>query len=156
MLECLGLPPADSAMLTTHADATRWRVVPMGHLRLDRLRALLKAESARFDSIVAFRPSGWCLPKNGNPAGRSVRSGDVRLHEVPYSEHSSSTELVACVRDLRPQRIVPTVNCGSAGKVQAMIHVLTRGSAGAGNNGFGRVCRGGLCLQVCVWRQTYT
>ena len=63
----------------------------------------------------------------------------MRLHEVPYSEHSSFTELVECVRAVRPRRIVPTVNCNSASKVQAMVDLLTRGSAGGGQNGFGRV-----------------
>ena len=42
MLDCLGLPPEDLACLTADASATRWRVVPMVALRLDRARALLQ------------------------------------------------------------------------------------------------------------------
>ena len=42
VLDCLGLPPEDLACLTADASATRWRVVPMVALRLDRARALLQ------------------------------------------------------------------------------------------------------------------
>ena len=97
----------------------------MAHLRVDKLRELLKSEGGRFDSVYAFRPSGWCLPRCGRSNGKTIRSGDVRVHEVPYSEHSSFTELVSCVRDLKPQKIVPTFNCNSAAKVKAIVNVLT-------------------------------
>ena len=32
------LDPFDMARLTTNASATRWAVVPMAHLRFDRMR----------------------------------------------------------------------------------------------------------------------
>ena len=129
MLECLSLPPDDTAMLTTESGSTRFRVVSMAHLRLDKLRELLKAEGGRYDALVAFRPSGWCLPRSGRGgAGKVIRSGDVRLHEVPYSEHSSFTELVSCVRDMRPRSVVPTV-CGSAAKSRAILERLAAAGA---------------------------
>lgn len=124
VLECLGLPPEDTAMLTTQPGLTRFRVVPMGHLRLDRLRALLKAEAATYDSVVAFRPTGWCNSRSSGPAGRACRSGNVRIQEVPYSEHSAFNELVASVRDLRPAKIIPTVNGGTPSKVERMVRLL--------------------------------
>ena len=123
-LECLGLPPEDTAMLTTECGSTRFRVVSMAHLRVDKLRALLKEEGGRYDSLVAFRPSGWCLPRCGRSNGKMIRAGEVRVHEVPYSEHSSFTELVGCVRDLTPHQIVPTVNCSSAAKTRAIVELL--------------------------------
>ncbi|KAL1524449.1 hypothetical protein AB1Y20_019344 [Prymnesium parvum] len=101
----------------------------MGHLRLDRLKALLKVEGSRYDSLVAFRPSGWCLPRHGGRSGGIARAGAVRLHEVPYSEHSSFTELISCVRDLRAGKIIPTVNTNSSGKADAMVQMLLQHSS---------------------------
>ena len=43
---------------------------------------------------------------------------------MAYSEHSSFDELRACVRDLAPSRIIPTVNCHRADKVRAMLQML--------------------------------
>jgi DNA cross-link repair 1A protein len=119
MLDCLGLPPEDLACLTADVAATRWRVVPMVALRLDRARALLQQCGGKYDSCVAFRPSGWCFGRGG-----ARRHGDVTVHEVAYSEHSSFDELRACVHDLAPSRIIPTVNCHRADKVREMLQML--------------------------------
>ena len=137
LLECMSLPTDDQARLFTlgpdgrgtgsglggvpgGAGLARWRVVPMGHLRAPKLRALLAASRASFDAIVAFRPSGWCFNGgsggSGGAAGRTVRLGkDLTIVEVPYSEHSSFDELRMCVRDLRPRKIVATVDGGPQG-----------------------------------------
>ena len=48
----------------------------------------------------------------------------LTLAQVAYSEHSSFDELRACVRDLAPSRIIPTVNCHRADKVRAMLQML--------------------------------
>ena len=109
LMECMQLSEEDSKHLHTlslaeNSSPQRWRVVPMGHLRAPKLRALLASNRAHFDAIVAFRPSGWCFNgASGGAAGRAVRLGsNVTIHEVPYSEHSSFDELVdeMVVKDL--------------------------------------------------------
>ena len=57
---------------------------------------------------------------------------------MAYSEHSSFDELRACVRDLAPSRIIPTVNCHRADKVRAMLQMLRpEPMAGAGHDASG-------------------
>ena len=83
----------------------------------------LKASGGRYDAVCAFRPTGWAFGKGpqgggagGSGIGRTVRlGGNVTIVEVPYSEHSSFEELQACCRDLRPAKIVATVNGGPRG-----------------------------------------
>ena len=135
VLDCLRLPPEDCAALTGDAAETRWRVVPMPTLRLDRLRATLQQSGGRYDSLVAFRPTGWSYGR-----GAPRRHGAVTIHEVAYSEHSSFEELRACVRDLLPAagaRIIPTVNCARAEKVRAMLALLLDGAPAARGGGGG-------------------
>ena len=80
---------APMAMLPLYAKSTRWRVVPMGHLRANKLRTMLASTQDQFDAVVAFRPSGWCFGRGGGAAGRPIKlSNNVTIVEVPYSEHS--------------------------------------------------------------------
>ena len=62
---------------------------------------------------------------------RSERKGAV-VYGVPYSEHSSFPELVACVRELAPAgsptRIIPTVNARSAEAAATMVASLREAS----------------------------
>lgn len=141
------------ATFTTDESATRLRVVPMAHISFARLRALL-AGSSRWASVVAFKPTGWAHTKAGGKGGaagaeadddvevrggggappnkparagaplRVRRQGRLTIVEVAYSEHSSFSELRACVRALRPVRCVPTVNAHSAERVTAMLEAL--------------------------------
>lgn len=128
LLECCALAPEYAAVLTSDVASTRWRVVPMCHLKADRLKALLRASGGRFTGCVAFRPTGWCFGRGGasaGAAGRTVRlSQDVTICEVAYSEHSSFDELRDCVQTLRPRRIVSTVDGGWRGDKHAGVPLL--------------------------------
>ena len=84
------------------------------------MNAILLAEKHRFKRVIAFSPSGWawkwqmrkayeetkcliCEPWEGN-------NGSTKLYHVPYSEHSSYSELLGFVEKIRPRKITPTVN----------------------------------------------
>ncbi|PWV11037.1 hypothetical protein C3747_63g78 [Trypanosoma cruzi] len=59
----------------------------------------------QFDGVLCVEPSGWT-----RKARRQILSKRVTLLHVPYSEHSSFTELVDFVGFMNPTRIVPTVS----------------------------------------------
>jgi len=107
--------------LTTRASESSLWVVPMSHITLSKLPEYLNPRL--FDRVVGFRPTGWSLNKNKIVTTTRARGHDdtVKIHSVPYSEHSSFTELVDCLRCLGPARIVPTV---AVSKSQEQIQLL--------------------------------
>ena len=119
-------------MLTSEPNAsTRYRVVPMGHLKAPRLRQMISESRGRFDAVVAFRPTGWAFGRGGGggagggAAGRTIRlGGNVSIVEVPYSEHSSFEELRRCVHHFKPRKIVATVSGGPRGDKHAGMPLL--------------------------------
>lgn len=103
------------AKLSRDANSTLLHVLPIGHLRPQRLKDYLKSYP-KFNSLLAFRPTGWTYSeKIGNELHllKPVVSGNVTMYGVPYSEHSSFTELQEFVQFLQPQKIIPTVNVGN-------------------------------------------
>lgn len=75
--------------------------------------------------VGAAAASGQRQPAQRAAAPLRVRrQGRVTIVEVAYSEHSSFSELRACVRALRPARCVPTVNAHSSRKVLEMLEAL--------------------------------
>ncbi len=82
----------------------------------------LKIHSNRFDKILSIVPTGWT--HDGSDPGASSLSGmkikslgkDVFQLNVPYSEHSSFSELKRFVRFLKldsAEKILATVNVGN-------------------------------------------
>ncbi|PNH07331.1 DNA cross-link repair 1A protein [Tetrabaena socialis] len=69
------------------------------------------------------------------PIGRRVARGTVVLYQVPYSEHSSFSEMRDFVHWLQPGRIVPSVNSDGPGgaRTRAMLQLLQGGPGGGGD-----------------------
>ncbi|CAB3245612.1 unnamed protein product [Arctia plantaginis] len=89
-------------------------VVPMRDLTHEKLRAYLDSLKGAFSELVAFKPSGW---ENGKSA--CVEKDMVAIHGIPYSEHSSFSEMIRFVKFLKPKQVVPTVDIsGGIGAVQ--------------------------------------
>jgi hypothetical protein len=62
--------------------------------------------------------AGWSFKKSG----LDVRiEGNVTVYGIPYSEHSSFEELRACVKALRPRRLIPTVNASTPAAARALV-----------------------------------
>ena len=69
-----------------------------------------------------YRLPGWSYRRSGAVDRRDY--GAVSMVGLPYSEHSSFPELRACVRALRPRRLIPTVNAGDAAARRALVDLL--------------------------------
>lgn len=80
-------------------------VVPMRDLTHEKLRCYLDSLKGAFTEIVAFKPSGW---ENGKST--SVERDMITIHGIPYSEHSSFSELIRFVKYLKPKQVIPTVD----------------------------------------------
>lgn len=122
------------------ADPTQAQihVVSMQDLRLDRLQTYLGKYAGVFDVLIALHPTGWNTPSTAPVRLRGVTwtfavqqrwcqdktaqiiqwkqvspDGKVVVLGVPYSEHSSFSELKQFVMKWPMGTILPTVHHGS-------------------------------------------
>ena len=128
-----------SARMTNDPRQAQVHMTPLFEIRADTLDEYLRDFSDTFSRAVGFRPTGWNYrPPNSRfveaPAVQTVLHGKnwksgysmrelvpqrgstkrASCFGVPYSEHSSFRELTMFCCALRIDRIIPTVNVGSA------------------------------------------
>ncbi|CAN7026160.1 unnamed protein product [Brassica rapa subsp. trilocularis] len=106
-----------SKSLCTDGKATCLHVLPMSALKFERLDEHLKVYREQYGAVLAFRPTGWTYSEKVGEHLDMIRPtsrGKVTIYGVPYSEHSSFTELREFVQFLRPDKIIPTVNISNA------------------------------------------
>eukprot|EP00158_Paraphelidium_tribonemae_P004254 Partr_v1_DN26664_c1_g1_i2_m69181 putative DNA crosslink repair len=114
--------------LTEDPRQAEVHVIRMIDLKPEVLVDYLKQYEDTFDHVLAFRPTGWSFSnKATDPAkvplwlqNRSIdpelkisgvsKCGKVVIISVPYSEHSSFSELEMFVKGLKCKRVIPTVN----------------------------------------------
>ena len=137
---CACLEDAElNARLTSDPHEAQVHMTPLFEIRAETLQDYLNAYKSHFARVVGFRPSGWNYrPPNGrfveSPAVQTVLQSsswkssyamadlvpqrgstrEARCFGVPYSEHSSFRELTMFCCALRIDKIIPTVNVGSA------------------------------------------
>jgi DNA cross-link repair 1A protein len=136
--ECLEDPELISR-LTLNPREAQVHMTPLFEIRAETLDEYLKDFCDAFTRAVGFRPTGWNYrPPNSrfveSPSVQTILYGqswksNYSMREltpqrgstkraacfgVPYSEHSSFRELTMFCCALRIERIIPTVNVGSA------------------------------------------
>lgn len=136
-------------------------------IRAETLADYLTGYKPHFSRIVGFRPSGWNYrPPNSrfteSPAVQTVLHSDnwksrysmadlvpqrgssreAHCFGVPYSEHSSFRELTMFCCALRIDKIIPTVNVGSAKSRERMKGWCEKWAAEKKKNGLYKVADG--------------
>jgi DNA cross-link repair 1A protein len=127
ILDCLHLPPDEAALLTTDDSETNLHAVPLWMISQKHMAKTLKYYRGRFTNIVGFQPTGWTHTRDttSTKAGRRRQKGTLITYQVPYSEHSSFSELKEFVKWLSPRSIIPSVNNDGGGpKMQKMVSLL--------------------------------
>ncbi|KAM6541940.1 hypothetical protein CsatB_006387 [Cannabis sativa] len=126
ILKCLGLPKEDMQWFTPNEKESQIHVVPMWTIAsFKRLKHVANQYAGRFNLIVAFSPTGWSFGKGKkNSPGRKWQQGTIIRYEVPYSEHSSFSELREFVKIVSPVNIIPSVNNEGPDSANAMVNLL--------------------------------
>lgn len=131
--------PELTSLMTSDPLEAQVHMQMLMEIRAETLADYLTGYKPHFSRIVGFRPSGWNYrPPNGrfteSPSVQTVlysenwksrysmrdlvpQRGSMReasCYGVPYSEHSSFRELTMFCCALRIERVIPTVNVGSA------------------------------------------
>ena len=113
-LKLLDLDPDWMALLCDRPEDADVHLLAQGEtLRPGVLAKRLEAGGSPWVAIVGLRATGWSHAARGGPL-REWREGAACVVGVPYSEHSSWTDLRSCIASMRPARVVPTVNASSA------------------------------------------
>ncbi|KAI4842464.1 DRMBL-domain-containing protein [Aureobasidium sp. EXF-8845] len=130
--------PELSGLLTTDPREAQVHMTPIFEIRADTLDDYRQGYADHFSRCIGFRPSGW----NYKPPSSRLDTPNVqnilyssswksaysikdlspqrgstnrsKCFGVPYSEHSSFRELSMFCTALRIEKIIPTVNVGSA------------------------------------------
>ena len=152
--------PELDALLTTDPRGAQVHMTPLFEIRAETLDDYLRDYADTFSRAVGFRPSGWNYrPPNSrfteSPAVQTVlhsqnwrstfsmkdlapqrgSTNRASCFGVPYSEHSSFRELTMFCCALRIDRIIPTVNVGSAKSREKMKAWCERWSVDRKKNG---------------------
>ncbi|KAK7352608.1 hypothetical protein VNO80_18032 [Phaseolus coccineus] len=126
LLKCLEFKDEDMQWFTSNEHESNIHVAPMWTLAsFKRLKQVSSQYKGRYNLIVAFSPSGWTFGKGKKKSpGRRCQQGTIIRYEVPYSEHSSFTELKEFVKLVSPGNIIPSVNNDGPESSDAMISLL--------------------------------
>lgn len=96
--------------LTKNATEAKIHVLPMNHLRFDKLQKHLLESEGAFTHVFAFRPSGWEMGhQTSDDWINSTSTGNVTVYGVPYSEHSNFEELCRFIKFIKADKVIPTV-----------------------------------------------
>ena len=131
LIRAFNWPAAEMNIFTTNKSESDIWVVPLGHIRFDTLSEKYLGTSMsnhkglalphKYDRVVGFRPTGWAFSPTRKDIVSKRTNNKCTIYGVPYSEHSSFSELVDCLICLKPKEIIPTV---SVSKSQEQVELL--------------------------------
>ncbi|XP_025018069.1 DNA cross-link repair 1A protein-like isoform X2 [Tetranychus urticae] len=101
--------PVIQQHLVLDKDDAQIHVLPMTDINHEFLRGYLRGCRDRFTSILAFKPSGWQNNEDSSSAIVPAIQDNVYIYGIPYSEHSSYSELERFIKFFKPRMITPTV-----------------------------------------------
>lgn len=159
--------PELSARMTNDPLEAQVHMQMLMEIRAETLADYLTGFKPHFSRIVGFRPSGWNYrPPNSrfteSPAVQTVLHSDnwksrysmteltpqrgstreANCFGVPYSEHSSFRELTMFCCALRIDKVIPTVNVGSAKSREKMKAWCEKWAVDKKKNGLYKVADG--------------
>ena len=162
--------PELNALLTTDPRKAQVHMTPLFEIRADTLDDYLGDYADTFSRAVGFRPSGWNYrPPNSrftdSPLVSTVlhssnwksvftmkdltpqrgSTGRASCFGVPYSEHSSFRELTMFCCALNIDKIIPTVNVGSAKSRERMKGWCEKWATEKKKNGLFKLGEEGWC-----------
>ncbi|XP_019859070.1 PREDICTED: DNA cross-link repair 1A protein-like [Amphimedon queenslandica] len=116
ILQCLESKEIMSVVNCHSPLASPIHVMSLNKMNVEELTLYLRHYSTHYTSILAFKPTGWTATTKHNSLQdiRPVVRGVVTMYGVPYSEHSSFSELRTFVQSLSPQRVISTVGGATA------------------------------------------
>ena len=128
ILSALEWPKERMNLLTTNKAETNVWVIPLGDINMKKLPdywiTKVNGKSIQCDRIVGYRPTGWSMPNSGSIVS-SRSCGNIIIHGIPYSEHSSFPELLDCLQHMKPKKIVPTVNVSKSNdQIEMLLNAL--------------------------------
>ncbi|KAJ9636094.1 DNA cross-link repair protein PSO2/SNM1 [Knufia peltigerae] len=153
-----------TALLTSNPLEASVHMQTLMEIRAETLHEYMTSYKGHFARVVGFRPTGWSYrPPTSrfteNPAVSTVLTSDgwksrfsirdlapqrgstreSNCFGVPYSEHSSFRELTMFCCALRINRVIPTVNVGSARSREKMKGWIEKWEAEKRKNGLFKV-----------------
>jgi DNA cross-link repair 1A protein len=162
--------PELNALLTTDPRKGQVHMTPLFEIRADTLDDYLRDYTDTFSRAVGFRPSGWNYrPPNSrftdSPLVSTVlhssnwkssfsmkdlapqrgSTSRASCFGVPYSEHSSFRELTMFCCALNIDKIIPTVNVGSAKSRERMKGWCEKWAVEKKKNGLYKLGEDGWC-----------
>lgn len=162
--------PELNALLTTDPRKGQVHMTPLFEIRADTLDDYLRDYADTFSRAVGFRPSGWnyrppnsrftdsplvstVLHSNNWKSTFSMKdltpqrgsTSRASCFGVPYSEHSSFRELTIFCCALNIDKIIPTVNVGSAKSRERMKGWCEKWALEKKKNGLFKLGEDGWC-----------
>lgn len=104
--------PTINSLLVSNKFRSKLHVLPMNNINNEFLEKYLQTMNGIYTEILAFRPTGWTFSNKSLDEVKPHKSNNVSIYGVPYSEHSSFSELQRFITFFKPSKVIPTVNNG--------------------------------------------